>query len=106
MKIVGVLLTILLALNAIASAELNASHLVEANCNATFEDCNSQNSNQSSDNQKHDHEKCEVHCAHQYVILKIEFSSTLIPDNDSHRSSYSFALSQTILDGPFRPPLV
>ena len=109
MKIVGIFLTLLMAINSMASAHIDLCHISTASCSqASVDECPEASSDdgQSQRSKDSSHGHCKVHCSHQVVYFNSLAEVVFSTIESIVINPYSFSFDQAYLEGPFRPPLV
>jgi len=108
MKIVGVILTIFMAINVVASAPPGLCNIDKTLC-STSENCLNNNSSDTQDSKPETTDSSHAHCAsffaHHYATPNLSVSVIFNSKENSNYYSYSFTFIQTYREGPFRPPL-
>lgn len=108
MKLMGMFLSLYMIFNVAFAGTMDACYTSLTSCPAELEKCHDEsNSTATEKSSSHDgdHAHCQVHCAHHAIYLNESVSLSFSFAEAQPLATSRFLLTQTILDGPFRPPL-
>lgn len=105
MKVIGIITSLLLALNVVFATIETSCHIEETSNNVSLTPCDE---SADADNKEHDTDinHCKMHCLHHASYFVNTVDIQFISLNPVLKSDYSFLLVKTYLEKPLRPPLV
>ena len=109
MKIVGMFLTLLMAINSMAFAHMDLCHISTVSCSQTsVDECPGTSSDHGQSQRKNhvSHGHCKVHCSQRVVYFNSIAVVVFLTSVSEVITRYLFSFDEVFLVGPFRPPIV